>query len=194
MNRGKFEMYWSYYCSLENMLQKTNQYVAHADDNKLSFSDEFTKIVLLASSEIDSILELLCQLKHIQKSKKYYSMIDYAQALNKTLPNAKNIFYQGSLSFATHAETMEYNSGIIVEPFATLDLSKIHAGLEWWCDYQKLKHNRLESAKKGNLFNAISTVAALYILIRVLSDFLPRESGHDYIKENYVSKFLIPVI
>ena len=187
IDRGTFEMYWSYYRSIEDMLQLTNRYVAHVEKNKFAYSDEFAKIILLSCSEIDSLLKKLCECRNIEKRGNHYDMRAYAESLEPM----KDTFFN---SFCTNAGTMGYNSGIIVTPFENLDVNKKHAGLSWWDDYQKLKHNRLEHTEKGSLLNAATSIAAQYIIIRNLIDFLSKESGQEYVQKNNESVFWIPVI
>ena len=69
-----------------------------------------------------------------------------------------------------------------------------YSGLNWWADYQALKHNRMENAKKGNLENATSMLIAHYILLRFLINYLGKNYGIDYVKEHNVSNILIPCL
>ena len=78
MDRNKFSLYWSYYKMIEEKLISTNQYVTHTNDNGKCYSDEFTSIILLSCSEIDSILKELLINLNISPKKKYYQMSDYA--------------------------------------------------------------------------------------------------------------------
>lgn len=84
MERNTFEMHWSYYLSIEDMLQKTNQYLTYSANNQNTYSDEFTKVILLSCSEVDSLLKKLCEYKNISKKGKYYTMASYAIALQES--------------------------------------------------------------------------------------------------------------
>ena len=189
MERGIFEMYWSYYLSLEDMYKLTSRYVAHAERNKLTYSDEFTKIILLSCSEIDSLLKVICECKNIAKAGKYYNMTSYAKALECS--EMSNFVLR---SYSAHAGTMDYHSSVFATPFDMLDSNKKNGGLSWWEDYQKLKHNRLKYAEKGNLLNATNSMVALYILICGLGSFLDENQGGQYVQENYRSNLWIPVV
>ena len=85
MSRDRFDIYWGYYLSIEKMLENTRQYVSPSYNNKDTYSDEFSKIILLSCSEIDSILKFLCESNGINKTGKYYKMEDYAKFLNKKI-------------------------------------------------------------------------------------------------------------
>jgi len=185
MKRNTFEMYWSYYLSIEEMFRRTSQYISHTEDNQHAYSDEFTKIILLSCSEVDSLLKLLCSCKGVSKKGKYYNMSMYADVLQ----NTKDI---KEYAYCTQSSTVSH--GVIVFPFKEICTTKQYGGLSWWSDYQSLKHNRLLNAKKGNLFNATSAVVAQYLILRFLIDFLDEYSGKEYVKEHNCSKFWIPVV
>lgn len=187
MERMEFERYWSYYLSIESMLQKTSQYVSHSEKNQNTYSDEFAKIILLSCSEIDSLLKTVCKHKKIYSEEKYYNMLVYSKALIEV----KDI---KDFAFSTDPMTSINESSIIVFPFKGLDTKEKNAGLSWWSDYQKLKHNRLENAELGNLHNATCALTAHYIILRIMVDFLDEYSGKEYVKENNQSKFWIPVV
>ena len=187
LDRTRFEYYWSYYLSIEKMLEDTRRFVASSDENKNTYSDEFAKIILLSCSEIDSILKLICKLKGVEKKDNEYNMRIYVQVLSEN---------EDIREFAYSPDPSTYinEKSLIVYPFKEMDKNKKYGGLVWWMAYQALKHNRLESATKGNLYNAISAVSAHYILIRILTDFLHDYDGKKYVQEHNVSKYFIPCI
>lgn len=187
LDRNRFEYYWSYYLSVEKMLEDTRKYVAVSEENKDTYSDEFAKIILLSCSEIDSILKLICKLRNIQKEDNQYNMKVYIGVLNE-IENIKEIAYSRYPTTCINEELL------IVRPFKTMDINKKYGGMDWWEAYQSLKHNRLENALKGNLNNAVTAVAAQYIIIRLLIDFLNEYDGMDYVKEHNVSEYFIPCI
>ncbi|EGO7850604.1 hypothetical protein FH943_001159 [Enterococcus faecalis] len=186
MDRNQFENYWSYYLNLENMFAKTEQYISHSEANQKTYSNEFAKIILLSCSEIDSLLKIVCTHLNIQKSQKYFNMSSYAKALLQ-IPSIKE------MAFSTLPKTGNRESGIMVFPFRDLNSNKEYAGLSWWSDYQKIKHDRLKNATFGNLQNSALSLAAHYIILRIMIDFLEERYGKEYVKEHNHSNFWIPV-
>ena len=184
MERNTFEMYWSYYLSIEKMMKITSQYVCPSERNKNTYSDEFMKIILLSCSEIDSILKVICKENNILLEDRKYNMSVYSKILLKQ----KDI---KEMAYSPECATSSINDGIICFPFKDLDDKKLHAGLTWWRDYQKLKHNRLDNAELGNLENAVCAITAHYILLRIFMDMLPENSGREYVKEKYWSDYLV---
>ncbi|MBQ3612248.1 MAG: hypothetical protein IJA01_08275 [Firmicutes bacterium] len=187
LDRMRFEMYWSYYISIEEMLRKTSQYVSPSKENKNTYSDEFAKIILLSCSEIDSILKKLCELNGIICEEKKYNMNVYVDAIDK-------IRMVKELAYSPELYTSVNEKALIVFPYQNLNKNKAYAGLEWWRDYQKIKHNRIENAECGNLYNAVSSVAAHLILVRALIEFLDEYSGKEYVQENKWSDYMIPCV
>ncbi|MCF3944857.1 hypothetical protein [Oceanobacillus alkalisoli] len=184
MNRSVFEMHWQYYLSIEKMLLKTNQYVTHSNKNKDAYSDEFASIILISCSELDSLFKRLCYNYGIQSEGKYFKMKDYARIIKKYIGN--------DYGLATGISTINDDS-IVIFPFENIDVTKPYANLKWWKDYQAIKHDRIKNVTKGNLLNAVNSVAAQFIILRKLIDTIDESNGKEYLKENYWSEYWVPV-
>ncbi|MED4126515.1 hypothetical protein FHP05_14785 [Cerasibacillus terrae] len=185
MNRSVFEMHWQYYLSIEKMLVKTNQYVTHSKKNKDAYSDEFASIILLSCSELDSLFRQLCDNYGIQSESKYFKMKDYARVIGK--------YFGNDFGLATGINTINDDS-IIIFPFEYIDATKPYANLKWWKDYQLIKHDRIKNVTKGNLLNAVNSVAAQFIILRELIEFIDDSNGKEYIRKNYWSEYWVPVV
>jgi hypothetical protein len=187
IDRRTFEKYWSYYKSIENMFINTIQYVSPSKANKETYSDEYAKIIFLCGSEIDSILKLICKLENITPKNKRYNMGDYSIFIEKTASLKEECYCPRCMTTIKE----EY---LMIAPFNKIQIDKPYSGLDWWENYQSLKHNRMENAKKGNLQNATSMLIAHYILIRFLINYLEKNSGTDYVREHKESSILIPCL
>ncbi|AXI00037.1 hypothetical protein DV702_10080 [Sporosarcina sp. PTS2304] len=185
MIRSLFEMHWQYYVSIESMLRKTNQYVTHSNKNKAVYSDEFASIILLSCSELDSLLKQLCINYNVQSKGSYFNMKDYAPLIEKYSLN--------DFGLSTDIRVMNDN-GILLFPFKDIDATKPYANLKWWKDYQSIKHDRIKNVTKGNLLNAISSVAAQFTILWSLTEFIDESQGREYIRKNYWSDYWIPVV
>lgn len=186
LERNLFEMHWQYYLSIENMLVKTNQYVTHSDKNKYVYSDEFASIILLSGSEIDSLFKKLCINYGIQSINKYYKMTDYAQLFERK-------YLSNDWGLSTGILTI-YDDSIITFPFNKIDATKPYGNLKWWKDYQSIKHDRIKNITKGNLLNAINLVAAQFILLRELLNFIDEYSRKEYLLEKCWTEYWIPCV
>lgn len=187
MERDRFEIYWDYYLTIEKMLVDTRQYLSPSQQNKNAYSDEFAKIILLACSEIDAILKFLCKLENISPSKKYYEMQDYSELLSY-FSNIKDVGL-GPAYCSSLKEKVP-----IVFPFKELDKGKPYANLNWWENYQKIKHNRMENIELGNLENALFSLAAYYIIICITMNYIDDDSGREYVMETHHSQYFVEAI
>ncbi|WP_212925839.1 hypothetical protein [Oceanobacillus sp. J11TS1] len=64
----------------------------------------------------------------------------------------------------------------------------------WWKDYQLIKHDRIKNVTKGNLLNAVNSVAAQFIILRELIEFIDESNGKEYIRKDYWSEYWVPVV
>lgn len=179
-------MYWAYYKFIEDKLIATNQYVTHTKDNELCYSDEFISIILLSCSEIDSILKELLRNKSIPSKKKYYQMSDYASVL-------KDLTTESVETMSTSIDVYD-NNRVRVTPFEKIDSSRKYGNLIWWEDYQSIKHDRIHNIQKGNLINAVTVLAAHFLIIRLLIQFIPKDRGREYLYKETWSNYWIPTI
>ncbi|HFV7755852.1 TPA: hypothetical protein ACH97R_002047 [Staphylococcus aureus] len=186
MERNKFSMYWAYYKFIEDKLIATNQYVTHTKDNELCYSDEFISIILLSCSEIDSILKELLRNKSIPSKKKYYQMSDYASVL-------KDLTTESVETMSTSIDVYD-NNRVRVTPFEKIDSSRKYGNLIWWEDYQSIKHDRIHNIQKGDLINAVTVLAAHFLIIRLLIQFIPKDRGREYLYKETWSNYWIPTI
>ena len=155
---------WNYFCSLTKQFQQTEQFVDHSMDsngdmiNGQTFSNEFAKLLLLSASEFEVIAKTLCN-----ESGKTISDKANILVISKTIltiyPNIVN----------TEIKT-PYKS---ITPLSQWALDKNNSsnviGIQWWTDYNKIKHNRLNNFPKANLNNCVNALASLMILELYLS-------------------------
>lgn len=152
LTMDQFLFHWKYYLSLEEDLKKTDQYVEHCYENRIAFSNEFAKLILLACSEIDVICKLMCKIYNPESNPG--NICEYAKIIlvNSTVVNNEKIY----LADFEICPWQNWN----LEPYSSPD---------WWKDYQDIKHNRSEHFRKANLENAISSMAGLYVLLYGIS-------------------------
>lgn len=144
-----------YYMSIEEDFMKTCHYVEHLLENENAFSDEFAKIILLASSEVDDLFKTICH--KIEGKRPERSKINvYAKCILPKHPPINNL----------EAYIGDSISGVRLQcvPFEGWD--DVNSP-QWWKDYQKIKHSRLGNRECGNLKNAFLSVSALKVLLYI---------------------------
>ena len=77
--------YWQYFLAIEKSLVETERYVEIASDNYQTYSIEFARILLSASSEVDVICKLLC--KKIDSTKTPKNINEYREIITNNYPN-----------------------------------------------------------------------------------------------------------
>jgi len=148
--------YWRYCLSIEQMLNKTTDYVEICSNNSSTYSFEYAKIIMLACSELDVMFRLLCKeidsgLDFENSSTRSGNIALYAQTI---LPKFPKI---------TTFALKEDRSLLDFIPFSNWCLSP-YSSPSWWDDYQKVKHYRHSEFMRATQDNALNAVAGLITL------------------------------
>lgn len=132
MNRKDFEKsFWVYYLNLEERFLNTTKYVAVASNNYQTYSIEYISLLLGICSEIDVILKEICSFNQDD----FKNINDYFIKIASKFPD---IFQETVIcSF----------SSIKLTPFANWSSS---TPPDWWQNYNKVKHGRLNNFMAGN--------------------------------------------
>lgn len=158
MDQTELLQHWNYFCSLATELEKTKDYVYHglgSDENGNAYmihgsvySDRFKQIIILSASEFEIMSKSLCNIC----GEKAKNIVDISRILLKRFP----MITQTEIMTAFYLGTPLENWKIVAD-------TKV-CGLEWWESYNALKHNEVDSYRKATLENAVSSLAALYII------------------------------
>ena len=143
--------YWRYCLLIEGDLETTAKFVDIQRDNYATFSAEYSKITLLACSEIDVVCRLLC--KEIEPSFK---------ERNSNFESYASIILNRFPKIVEFSLTVIYNK-FEIKPFEDWKATP-YSSPSWWKDYQGIKHSRHINFKKANLINALYSVAGLITL------------------------------
>lgn len=148
MNREDFEKsFWLYYLNLEERFLNTTKYVAVDSNNYQTYSIEYISLLLGICSEIDVILKEICGFNQDDSK----NINDYFIKIVSKFPN---IFQETVICPF---------SSIKLTPFSNWSSS---TSPDWWQNYNKVKHGRLDNFTAGNLKNVLNALAALFTLER----------------------------
>ena len=151
------ESVWNYYLALEEDLKDTSRYVEPFGQDRV-YSIEFYKIIILAATECESVMKMLC--KEFTGSE-MGDIADYKATLLTHIPGiCKAEVY------------IPRAGGKIIRPFDNWSVSS----LGWWSMYQLCKHSRHAHFEDANYESAISVMGALYILLF----YFCKQMGDDY--------------
>ena len=157
MNKEEFiSKVWEYYLILEEDFYDTFKYVEPCEDNNMTYSKEYGKMLLSICSEIDIMCKELCKVIEGKNSEQVsnYNMLKYKQVIS-----VNDNFMNQSCTF--------FKSNDILHPWEEWNTE---ISPSWWKDYNSLKHDRLlnYNYKLGNYYNVKNSIAGLYIICRVL--------------------------
>lgn len=158
MNEEDFyKMFWNIYIQLENELIDTFKYIEFSVDNYKTYSSKFVKIFLQIGSEID-----VCFKEYL----KFFNLIS-----SDSINEYRNDLKTKDIDFFD--EIVEINKlKITIKPWENL---KNNSSVLWWIAYNKVKHERVNQVKIGNikqeaykfanLENVMTSLSGLYVLL-----------------------------
>jgi hypothetical protein len=140
--------YWQYFLAIEASLDETSRYVEIVSDNYKTYSVEYARILLSASSEVDVICKLLC--RKIDATKRSKNIEDYRDIITGKYPNFHSM------------KVLIPRYGIELTPW---EKWKNIENPSWWKSYNNVKHERSANFQDANLENTLNAVAGLFCLI-----------------------------
>ena len=161
MTEANIKENWYYFRSLANQLQQTEQFVDHSVNEKKemlngsTFSNEFAKILMLAASEFEVIAKALCK----ESGLDIHDNDNIVKITKKLLEKYPNIVKTQIIT--------PYMTFTPLEKWAVVS-DKVE-GIDWWSNYNGVKHNRNNNFTSANLNNCVTSMASLMVLELYLS-------------------------
>lgn len=140
--------HWQYFIAIDSDLENTGRYVEIAQNNFRTYSIEFARILLSASSEVDVVAKLVCQ--RIDPNKTYKTIDDYRDCLLSRYPKFPSF------------EIAIPRYGLVRTPWQDWGRGN---NPSWWKSYNYVKHERNKFFVEANLENAIDAVAGLFCVV-----------------------------
>lgn len=157
---------WYYFRALAFQLQNTTQFVEHdVSLNGQTFSNEFAKILMLASSEFEVICKALCKESSVKLTWNA-SIISITEGVLSTYPNIGQTEiitpYLGDIKPLEHWRVGK------VKNRKGKSVDKV-IGIDWWEAHNNVKHDRGDFFSKATLENSIYSMASLMVVEMYLS-------------------------
>jgi hypothetical protein len=152
--------HWNYFLGVESELVACTRFVEFTENNFSCYSNEFAKIIVLASAEVDSILRELC--KEVNSASNAHNIAKYYPVLISRFPHFQKC----------KVDIPRYK--LRIDPWEnwTLDTRP-----DWWSKgYNKLKHERSENFSNASLKNALSAVGAQFLAVLHYHQHMHNES------------------
>jgi len=158
------QAHWQYFISLERDLEATVPFVEPVEDNFSTYSIEFAKILLSASSEVDVVCRVLG--KEIDPSARPDNINEHRKLILSKYPKFPQL-------------------GVLMPRYghAFLPWKAWASGgnPDWWSSYNDVKHKRYRHFPDANLRNGIYSLAGLLsVLVYLYRDDLERLSLHPW--------------
>lgn len=143
--------HWNYFLAVESELLTCTRYVEFCQDNYSCYSNEFSKIIVLAASEVDSIFQETC--KHLDPTSNATKITDYYPVIARR-------FHRLS---ACEVSIARYQLNL--KPFLNWTQGKRP---DWWSKgYNKLKHERSANFSNASLLFALNAVGAQFLALQL---------------------------
>lgn len=161
---------WYYFCSLSKQLYNTMNYVDHRLDstglmvNGQCFSDEFAKLLMLASSEFEVVCKQLC-VESGNKIKSNSNIITLTKNIISLFPKIGETFISTPFQIVKPLE--KWNVIPIRNKYGNVKEKVV--GIDWWSAYNLIKHQRVDMYEQANLYNCVYALASLCVLELYLS-------------------------
>ncbi len=139
---------WAFYIMLENDVIEIFRYITLSKNNKNTYSVELQKLLLSIGSEFENQLKLYLEVTNGNIKNWQRRVVD------------ENIFCnENTVKVEQSEDSWE------IDVFGKWS-SEINEKMQWWKDYNSIKHDRSDNFRKGNLLNVIEGLSSLYILLR----------------------------
>jgi hypothetical protein len=129
----------------ESMLQESLRFVPYCDEHRTVWSAHFTRVILDAASQVDSVWKATAGSSDKLTLKNHYATFG-------TLVAKQRVVFFGADKPITIAPFQVWGQGGFASPL-------------WWDAYNKLKHDRFANQTEATLDHAVNAVGALLLAI-----------------------------
>ena len=150
---SKVELHWNYFLTIEHDLERLSRFVEFDEKNFKCFSIEIARLLLAAAAETDIVCKQICT--HLNPGSTASDITRYKTEILK--------HYSKIPQFV---ETLP-RYGLKLKPWSNWSNTNNYPPL-WWTAHNKIKHQRHEEFHKGNLKNALNSVAGLFVMVLYL--------------------------
>ena len=148
----KIEAHWNYLLAIENDLELISRYVDFDERNFDCFSIEISRLLMASAAEVDVVCKRLCKkLNPDSSAEKIHHYRNEIKSAYLYIP-----------SFGVFLPRY----GLTLRPWS--NWQKDDGVPDWWIAHNKIKHNRDSQFHRGNLKNALNSVAGLFVMVLYL--------------------------
>jgi len=143
----KKNIYWNYYISIEEDLNRLSRFIEFDKRNEPVFSIELVRLLISSSSEFEVVSRELCKVRDINIG-------------NGKIKGIRTGLV-GSYHNISDVEISIPKFGMTYQPLIKWKDDK---DCEWWRSYNLIKHHRNDKYEEAHLKNVINAIGALQIV------------------------------
>lgn len=147
INVTEKKIHWNYFIAIERDLEALSRYIEFCEQNLHVFSIELAHLLFAASSEVDVVAKLLCQL--IAPHSRCRNINQYKAVLLPAIPDLPTV------------EVCVPRYGLSFRPWSNWSGKQ---NPNWWRSYNNVKHKRETYFHEATLKNALNATGALLIV------------------------------
>ena len=168
MERKEILHYWNYFRSLCDRLAETEKFISHkAVNNEFIhgnvYSWEFQQLLFLSSMEFESISKMICSKINPDFNLKKSNIMDITRTILSRFPNIGQTEIDSDYQQLFPLQNWKIGND-------STTTKEVVLGIEWWDDYNILKHGAFSSFEKATLRNSVNSMASLMVLEMYLQE------------------------
>lgn len=157
------DTYWEYFLALESDLEKCSRYVEFSPSNYQTYSIEFARIIMAASSEFDTIAKEICKAINNQNASNINLYADIITNYRFQIPFNSYEVSIPRYNIVGFAPFEAWKTPPTISTTRNNKTKKEYTNPSWWTGYNGIKHNRTSNFNLANLESAIHSVGGLLV-------------------------------
>lgn len=129
------------------------RYIEPTVNNQYVYGEQLRSLLILACTEVESSLRAILIANNGATSIDRLTTKDYVRLLEPMKLNEWSVRLSSFSEFGS------------ISPFRNWKVNAPTASIQWYDDYNKVKHNREENLKFATLSNVVSAMSAIYIML-----------------------------
>ncbi len=161
--KSSAQLHWDYFLLLEKDLVAISEKLELSESNFNAYGPRLVQLILSSGSELDVAL----------KSLALVMCPDHDAATNKrpNMNHFKDMLARYAYEQFTTARVKVLHSEIVLTPWSALKDDSCCA-IDWWTNYNNIKHKRAEYYVSANLRTALDLMCALFVVDAYISEVL----------------------
>lgn len=161
--KSTVQLHWDYFLLLEKDLVTIGETIELSEGNFNAYGPRLVQLILATGGELDVALKSLALAMCPQHA---------AAATDKpNMSHFKSMLVEYAFDQFTTARVRFLRSDIVLTPWSALE-NGANCTINWWVDYNNIKHKRAECYESANLKTALYLISALFVVVAYISEIM----------------------